>query len=59
MNKMVLVTDEVLKQELLSKGFQVLKEESYGTIFALNKNLQFNFENVDKAKYKLINKLNF
>ena len=59
MNKMILVIDEVLKQELLSKGFEILKEESYGTVFALNKSLQFNFENVDKDKYKPINKLNF
>ena len=59
MNKMLLCTDTDLKQILLSKGFKIIKEESYGTIFALDNKLQFNFAKVDKHKYTLINKLTF
>lgn len=59
MDKMVLVIDEALKQKMISKGFKVIKEESNGTIFALDKKLQFNFDEVDKAKFTFISRLTF
>lgn len=55
----ILCTDEALKQQLLSSGFKIMKEESYGTVFVLDKCIKFNFSLADKSKYTIINKLTF
>lgn len=59
MNNMILVIDTNLKQELISKGFKIIKEEPNGTIFGLDNKLKFNFEQIDKSKFTYINRLTF
>lgn len=51
--------DEQLKEDLIKRGFKILKQDKNGTIFALNKELKFDFSNVDKKKYLFTNKLTF
>ena len=50
--------DKDLKQELISKGFKLLKEEDNKSVFAVDK-VKFDFSNVDKQKYMFTNRLTF
>ena len=51
--------DNELKQELLSKGFKLLKDDGKYSTFVSDKSLKFNFDKVDKTKYIFTNKLTF
>lgn len=59
MNSFILCIDNELKLKMIQSGFKVIKEESYGTIFAQNHNIKFNFEDLDKKKFMYINKMAF
>lgn len=50
--------DEELKQELIAKGFKLLKSEEDKSIFIADK-VTFDFANVDKQKYMFTNRLTF
>lgn len=54
----VYCVDESLKNELLNNGFKLLNEDKNGATFLFEKG-KFNFENVDKRKFLLTNKMNF
>lgn len=59
MNKMLLVVDDDLSAEMISDGFKVMSKTKDGTIFALDNKLKFNFAEIDKSKYTIINRLTF
>lgn len=50
--------DEDLKQELIAKGFKLLKDEGDKSIFVADK-VKFDFTKVDKQKYMFTNRLTF
>ena len=50
--------DEDLKQELITKGFKLLKCEGDKSIFIADK-VKFDFSKVDKQKYMFTNRLTF
>lgn len=50
--------DKDLKQELIAKGFKLLKSEEDKSIFIADK-VKFDFSNVDKQKYMFTNRLTF
>lgn len=51
--------DKELKQELINKGFKLLKEDSNGATFIFSKGIKFNFDKVDKTKFLFTNRLTF
>lgn len=51
--------DKDLKNELVNKGFKLLKEDNNGAVFVFNKHIKFNFNNVDKSKFLFTKRLNF
>ena len=50
--------DEELKQELITKGLKLLKDEDSKSIFIVDK-VKFDFTKVDKQKYMFTNRLTF
>lgn len=51
--------DKELKEDLLKRGFKLLKEDEIGSTFVFDNNLKFNFDKVDKSKFLFTNKLTF
>lgn len=51
--------DKDLKIELIKKGFKLLKEDENGSTFALNKDIKFSFDKVNKAKFLFTDRLTF
>lgn len=51
--------DNDLKNKLIKNGFQLIREEDNGSIFLFDKNIKFDFNNVDKTKFLFTNKLFF
>lgn len=51
--------DKDLKQELIAKGFKLLKEDDERAIFIFSNKVNFDFNNVDKTKFLFTNKLTF
>lgn len=51
--------DKELKQELINKGFKLLKEDGNGATFIFSKGIKFNFDKVDKTKFLFTNRLTF
>ena len=50
--------EDDLKQELIVKGFKLLKDESDKSIFVVDK-VKFDFTKLDKQKYMFTNRLTF
>lgn len=57
--KFIYVLDKELKQELINKGFKLLKEDGNGATFIFSKGIKFNFDKVDKTKFLFTNRLTF
>ena len=51
--------DKELKDDLLKKGFKLLKEDDNGCTFAFSDKVAFDFNNVDKSKFTFTNRLTF
>jgi len=51
--------DKELKQELINKGFKLLKEDGNGATFVFSDKVKFDFTKVDKTKYLFTNRLTF
>lgn len=51
--------DKELKNELIDKGFKLLKEDDNGATFVFSDKVKFDFNNVDKTKLLFTNKLTF
>lgn len=51
--------DKELKNELIDKGFKLLKEDDNGSTFVLDKAIKFNFNEIDRNKFIFTNKLTF
>lgn len=51
--------DDKLKNELINKGFKLLKEDKNGATFVFSKDIKFNFDNINKNKFMFTNKLTF
>ena len=56
--KFIYVLDKELKNQLISEGFKLLKEDENGAVFVFSE-LKFNFDKVDKSKYLFTNRLTF
>jgi len=59
MTNFIYCFDEQLKNELLSKGYQLVSSNFNKHIFINNINIKFEFSNVDKKKYCFNNKMIF
>lgn len=59
MNKFIYIIDKELKNELIDKGFKLLKEDDNGSTFVLDKAIKLNFNEIDKNKFMFTNKLTF
>lgn len=51
--------DDELKNKLIKKGFNLLKEDENGATFVFSEKVRFDFNNVDKTKFLFTNKLTF
>jgi len=51
--------DKELKEELIKKGYQLLKEDDNGAVFVFDENIKFNFAEISKNKFMFTNKLTF
>ena len=51
--------DRDLKEKLISRGFKLLKENDTGATFVIPKDVNFDFDKVDKSKFLLTNRLTF
>ena len=55
----IIVLSKDLKEKLLSQGFKMLSEDKDKSTFIFDKNIKFNFNNVDKKDFLFSNKLTF
>jgi len=51
--------DKDLKEELIKNGFKLLYENNNKATFILDKNIKFNFNEIDKTKYLINSKMIF
>lgn len=55
----IYVMDKQLSERLIKEGFNIVRTDDKGILFAQNKKLNFDFSKVDKNKFIFTNKLNF
>jgi hypothetical protein len=59
MTNFIYCFDEKLKDELLSKGYQLVSSNNNQYIFINDTKLKFEFADIDKTKYHFNNKMLF
>lgn len=57
--KFIYVLDKELKNQLISNGFKLLKEDDDGAVFVFSDKVRFDFNNVNKSKFLFTNRLTF
>lgn len=59
MTNFIYCFDEQLKEELISKGYQLVSSNNKQYVFINNTKLNFEFTNIDKKKYHFNDKMIF